>query len=72
MTGKELISTLENMNSVTFQLEKHYEFLLLCKSDDKESMVNLYNTRHKLNSILKNLYEAEKQLIEYSFELNVE
>ncbi len=72
MTEKELISTLESMNTVTYQLEKHYEFLLLCKSDDKEAMVNLYNTRHKLNSILKNLYEAEKQLIEYSFELNVE
>ena len=72
MTEKELISTLESMNTVTYQLEKHYEFLLLCKSDDKDEMVNLYNTRHKLNSILKNLYEAEKQLIEYSFELNVE
>jgi len=72
MTEKELISTLDKMNSLTFKLEKHYEFLLLCKSDDKEAMVNLYTTRHKLNSILKNLYEAEKQLIEYSFELNVE
>jgi len=72
MTEKELISTLESMNLVTHQLERHYEFLLLCKSDDKEAMVNLYNTRHKLNAILKNLYEAEKQLIEYSFELNVE
>jgi len=35
-------------------------------------MVNLYNTRHKLNGILKNLYEAEKQLIEYSFELKID
>jgi len=72
MTEKELISTLEKMTTVTRNLEKHYEFLLICKSDDKEAMVNLYSTRHKLNSILKNLYEAEKQLIEYSFELNIE
>ena len=72
MTEKELILTLENMTSVTRKLEKHYEFLLICKSDDKEAMVNLYNTRHKLNGILKNLYEAEKQLIEYSFELNID
>jgi len=68
MDERELYVTIEMMQVLTTQLESHYEFLMACKSDDNSALLNLYKTRNRMNSILKNLYSAEKDLIEYSIE----
>lgn len=68
MDEKELYVTIEMMQVMTMQLETHYEFLMACKSDDNNALLNLYKSRNRMNNILKNLYNAEKDLIEYSIE----
>ena len=70
MDERELYINIERMQVLTSKLERHYEFLMACKSDDNYALLNLYKSRNRMNSILKSLYNAEKEMIEYSIEFS--